>query len=206
MSGGRVELGIGAGWHEDEHRRHGLDFYDRETRIEMMEEQFQVISGLWTSDPGWSFEGKHYVVHDCGLVWPVQEPRPPLIMGTKGANRGLRAAADGRTISMSTPWIWSLPLTHSIVSSRFAKRSAATMATWSVPCSVASLWGLTAQRRTSADRSLRRHSGSAVSLSGRRPALARGSPALRMRPSDVYVSSLVPVPTSSCFKTSCHLM
>jgi F420-dependent oxidoreductase-like protein len=94
MSGGRVELGLGAGWHADEHRRHGLAFPDRQARLEMMEEQFQVVSGLWSGEPGWSFHGKHYVVEDARYApRPVQRPRPPLIMGTKGAPRGLRAAA-----------------------------------------------------------------------------------------------------------------
>ena len=94
MSGGRVELGIGAGWHSVEHQRHGFEFPDRLDRIEMMEEQFQIISGLWTEDDGWSFEGKHYRVEDARFApRPVQQPRPPLVMGTKGVNRGLRSAA-----------------------------------------------------------------------------------------------------------------
>jgi alkanesulfonate monooxygenase SsuD/methylene tetrahydromethanopterin reductase-like flavin-dependent oxidoreductase (luciferase family) len=94
MSGGRAELGLGAGWHEDEHRRHGLAFPDRRTRIEMMEEQLQVIAGLWEGEPGWSFHGRHYQVEDARYgPRPIQQPRPPLIMGTKGVERGLRTAA-----------------------------------------------------------------------------------------------------------------
>jgi F420-dependent oxidoreductase-like protein len=94
MSGGRVELGLGAGWHRSEHARHGLEFPDRSTRIEMMEEQLQVVSGLWTEPDGWSFKGHHYEVEEAAFApRPVQRPRPPLIMGTKGAPRGLRAAA-----------------------------------------------------------------------------------------------------------------
>lgn len=94
MSGGRVELGIGAGWHSVEHSRHAFDFPDRLDRIEMMEEQFQIVSGLWAENDGWSFEGKHYQVEDKVFApRPMQQPRPPLIMGTKGVNRGLRTAA-----------------------------------------------------------------------------------------------------------------
>ncbi len=94
MSGGRVELGIGAGWHEDEHRRHGFEFHDRISRIEMMEEQLQIVSGLWTGDNGWSFKGLHYQVEDAHFApAPVQQPRPPIIVGTRGYERGLRAAA-----------------------------------------------------------------------------------------------------------------
>ena len=94
MSGGRVELGLGAGWNEVEHRRHGLAFHDRITRIEMMEEQFQIVRGFWTEAPGWSFSGKHYTVEDTQYApKPVQQPGIPLIMGTIGVPRGLRTAA-----------------------------------------------------------------------------------------------------------------
>ena len=94
MSGGRVELGLGAGWNEPEHTRHGLAFHDWTTRIEMMEEQFQVVRGFWTEGPGWSFHGKHYTVEDTRYApKPVQQPGIPLIMGTVGRPRGLRTAA-----------------------------------------------------------------------------------------------------------------
>ena len=94
MSGGRVELGLGAGWNEVEHSRHGLAFYDRITRIEMMEEQFQIVRGFWNEGPGWSFAGKHYSLEDAQYApKPVQQPGVPLIMGTTGVPRGLRTAA-----------------------------------------------------------------------------------------------------------------
>lgn len=94
MSDGRVELGLGAGWNEVEHSRHGLAFHDRVTRIEMMEEQFQIVRGFWNEAPGWSFSGKHYTVEDTQYApKPVQQPGIPLIMGTTGVPRGLRTAA-----------------------------------------------------------------------------------------------------------------
>jgi len=94
MSGGRVELGLGAGWNEVEHARHGLAFDDRTTRIEMMEEQFQIVRGFWNEGPGWSFHGVHYTVEDTRYApKPVQQPGVPLIMGTSGVPRGLRTAA-----------------------------------------------------------------------------------------------------------------
>ena len=94
MSDGRVELGLGAGWNEVEHSRHGLAFPDRVTRIEMMEEQFQIVRGFWTEAPGWSFSGAHYTVEDTQYApKPVQQPGIPLIMGTTGVPRGLRTAA-----------------------------------------------------------------------------------------------------------------
>ncbi len=94
MSGGRVELGLGAGWNEVEHTRHGLAFHDWATRIEMMEEQFQIVRGFWKEGPGWSFKGVHYAVEDTQYApKPVQQPGIPLIMGTIGVPRGLRTAA-----------------------------------------------------------------------------------------------------------------
>lgn len=94
MSDGRVELGLGAGWNEIEHSRHGLAFPDRITRIEMMEEQFQIVRGFWNEEPGWTFAGKHYTVEDTQYApKPVQQPGIPLIMGTIGVPRGLRTAA-----------------------------------------------------------------------------------------------------------------
>ncbi len=94
MSDGRVELGLGAGWHADEHRRHGFAFPDLATRLDLLEEQLEVVSGLWARPAGWSFRGHHYTVEDALFVLPpVQRPRPPLIVGTRGAARGVRMAA-----------------------------------------------------------------------------------------------------------------
>jgi len=94
ISGGRVELGLGAGWHADEHRRHGFAFPALEERLQMLEEQLQVVSGLWAARPGWSFSGAHYSVEDALFApAPVQRPRPPLIIGTMGKPRAIRMAA-----------------------------------------------------------------------------------------------------------------
>lgn len=94
MSGGRVELGLGAGWHAVEHHRHGLHYPDMETRLQMLEEQLQVVAGLWAGEPGWSFEGGHYQVRDARYApIPIQRPRPPLIVGTQGKPRAIRMAA-----------------------------------------------------------------------------------------------------------------
>jgi F420-dependent oxidoreductase-like protein len=92
MSPGRVELGLGAGWHEVEHQRHGLAFPDLETRLQMLEEQLQVVAGLWSGKVGWSFEGRHYQVSDSRYA-PSPRPRPPLIVGTQGRPRAIRMAA-----------------------------------------------------------------------------------------------------------------
>jgi alkanesulfonate monooxygenase SsuD/methylene tetrahydromethanopterin reductase-like flavin-dependent oxidoreductase (luciferase family) len=59
MSGGRVEVGVGAGWHDEEHRRHGFPFPDLAARAEMLEETLEILHGLWDEPDGWSFTGKH---------------------------------------------------------------------------------------------------------------------------------------------------
>jgi F420-dependent oxidoreductase-like protein len=96
MSGGRVELGLGAGWYDDEHTAYGIEFPPLGERFEKLEEQFEIINGLWTTDANstYSFSGKHYTVTNSpALPKPVQSPRPPLIVGGHGAKRTPRLAA-----------------------------------------------------------------------------------------------------------------
>jgi F420-dependent oxidoreductase-like protein len=96
MSGGRVELGLGAGWYDDEHTAYGIEFPPLGERFEKLEEQFEIINGLWTTDVNstYSFSGKHYTLANSpALPKPVQSPRPPLIVGGHGAKRTPRLAA-----------------------------------------------------------------------------------------------------------------
>lgn len=94
MSGGRAELGLGTGWFEAEHVAYGIPFPPIAERFELLEEQLDIITGLWTSDKPFSFEGRHYrVVDSPGLPKPVQRPHPPIIMGGLGARRTPRLAA-----------------------------------------------------------------------------------------------------------------
>ncbi len=94
MSGGRVELGMGAGWNEDEHRRHGFAFPPIEERADLLEEQLAIVHGLWEEPDGWSFTGKHYRVEDAIFhPKPVQRPRVPILVGGSGSPRSLRLAA-----------------------------------------------------------------------------------------------------------------
>ena len=96
MSGGRVELGLGAGWFDREHTAYAIPFPPTGTRFDMLEEQLAIISGLWETKVGerFSFEGKHHSVTDSpGLPKPVQSPRPPIILGGWGAKRTPRLAA-----------------------------------------------------------------------------------------------------------------
>jgi F420-dependent oxidoreductase-like protein len=96
MSGGRVELGLGTGWFDPEHHAHGVPFPPLGQRFEMLEEQLQIILGMWATPTGerFSFEGKHYKVEDSpGLPKPVQQPHPPIIIGGAGSKRTPRLAA-----------------------------------------------------------------------------------------------------------------
>ncbi len=96
MSGGRVELGIGAGWFADEHTAYGIPFPDTSERFDRLEESLAVISGLWATPVGerFTFEGRHYAVTDSpALPKPVQSPRPPVLVGGKGKRRTPRLAA-----------------------------------------------------------------------------------------------------------------
>jgi len=93
MSGGRVELGVGAGWNEREHRELGLAFPPIQTRAEMLEETLAILRGLWQEPDGWSFHGRHYSVEDARFrPRPIQLPSPPIIVGGEGSPRSMRLA------------------------------------------------------------------------------------------------------------------
>jgi len=96
MSGGRVELGLGAGWYEAEHRAYGIPFPPTGERFDRLAEQLAIVTGLWGTPPGerFTFRGGYYDVADSpALPKPVQVPGPPVIIGGKGAKRTPRLAA-----------------------------------------------------------------------------------------------------------------
>src|SRR5277367_393997 len=96
MSDGRVELGLGAGWFDDEHSAYGIPFPPLGERFEKLEEQLAIVTGLWETDLGstFNFSGKHYQLTDSpALPKPVQSPRPPVIVGGHGTKRTPRLAA-----------------------------------------------------------------------------------------------------------------
>lgn len=94
VSGGRVELGLGAGWHEREHEAHGFPFAGTRTRMDVLEEQLQVVLGNWSAGEPFSFAGEHYRLRDLDArPKPVQKPRPPLIMGGSAGPRSVALAA-----------------------------------------------------------------------------------------------------------------
>jgi F420-dependent oxidoreductase-like protein len=96
MSGGRVELGLGAGWFEREHLAYGVPFPATGERFDRLEEQLEIVKGLWETPVGgqYDFAGAHYRIQASpALPKPVQSPHPPLIVGGVGARRTPRIAA-----------------------------------------------------------------------------------------------------------------
>jgi F420-dependent oxidoreductase-like protein len=112
MSGGRIEVGVGAGWHPDEHRRHGFAFPDIAERADRLEETLEILHGLWEGPDGWSFLGTHYVVEDALFrprpgSYPGRESgRPRILVGGQGSPRSFRIAAryaDEFNLSSASP-------------------------------------------------------------------------------------------------------
>lgn len=95
MSGGRVELGLGAGWFLDEHTAYGIPFPPLGKRFDILTEQLEVITGLWSTprNDTFSFTGAHYSVHNSPAIpKPIQSP-PPIIIGGGGPRRTPALAA-----------------------------------------------------------------------------------------------------------------
>ena len=98
MAGGRIELGMGAGWNALEHRQHGLRFPPAKERFDMLEEQLAIVHGLWSEPDGWSFEGHHWRVADAQFY--PKPPAPPgrrhpnIIIGGNGRPRMARLVAQ----------------------------------------------------------------------------------------------------------------
>ena len=96
MSGGRVELGLGAGWYAQEHAAYGIPFPDAQERFDRFEEQLAIITGLWTTPEGktFSFAGSYYTLVDSpALPKTAQRPHPPVLIGGQGPRRTPRLAA-----------------------------------------------------------------------------------------------------------------
>src|SRR5262245_48737156 len=94
-SGGRVELGMGAGWFEAEHVAYGFPFLTPQERMSILEEQVEIVHRLWNPDQeAVTFRGRHYQLEDChALPRPLQEPHPPLLIGGDAGPRSSRLAA-----------------------------------------------------------------------------------------------------------------
>ncbi|WP_404955304.1 LLM class F420-dependent oxidoreductase [Streptomyces sp. 147326] len=93
MSGGRVELGLGAGWFEEEHKAYGIPFpADRMSRLE---EQLAIVTGMWATEAGATFDftGRHYQVENSPALPKPAQARVPVLIGGHGAKRTPRLAA-----------------------------------------------------------------------------------------------------------------
>lgn len=109
MSGGRIELGLGAGWYRAEHEAMGVAFPSVVDRFQRLEEALVLILELWGAHPGGSvsYAGAHYQIErNPALPRPVQKPWPPLIVGGRGAKHAPRLAARYATelnVPLATP-------------------------------------------------------------------------------------------------------
>lgn len=93
LSGGRLEVGLGAGWFEQEHHQYGLALPPIGERMRRLDEACRVLEALWT-EPRATFDGTYYQLRDAiHEPKPVQKPHPPLVIGTRGARVGLRIVA-----------------------------------------------------------------------------------------------------------------
>jgi F420-dependent oxidoreductase-like protein len=93
VSGGRVELGLGAGWYEVEHRSFGFPFPEIGERMELLEEQLEIVTRLWGEETV-DFAGRHYRLEGCrNEPRPLQQPRPPILMGGRAGPKAARLAA-----------------------------------------------------------------------------------------------------------------
>ncbi len=109
MSGGRIEVGVGAGWNQAEHAALGLPFPPLAERFDRFEEALAIMHGLWTQPDGWTFEGRFWQVRGSLYRPPAGRDgrrHPHLIVGGNGKPRGLRAAArfaDEYNLSSAAP-------------------------------------------------------------------------------------------------------
>lgn len=92
LSGGRLILGIGAGWKENEYRAYGYDFPRDGVRLSQLEEAVQIIRKMWREDSP-TFQGKYYQI-DGAYCFPRPKPQPPLLVGGSGPRRTLRIVAQ----------------------------------------------------------------------------------------------------------------
>jgi len=104
MSGGRLEVGLGAGWNDLEHRQLGLPFPDIRERADLLEDQLAILHGLWGEPDGWSYEGRVVSIADAVFQpkpvdvpgrprTPIGGARPRILVGGEGSPRSYRLAA-----------------------------------------------------------------------------------------------------------------
>jgi F420-dependent oxidoreductase-like protein len=94
LSKGRLFMGIGAAWNEDESHAYGIHFPPAGERLSRLEEAIQIIRKMWTEEPSASFNGKYYQIHNayCNPK-PIQKPSPPILVGGSGERKTLKIVA-----------------------------------------------------------------------------------------------------------------
>ncbi len=115
MSGGRVEVGLGAGWNEPEHHQQGLAFPGTRVRFDMLEEQLAIVHGLWTEPDGWSYGGAHWQVRDA-----LFRPRPMAPPGREHPNLIVGGEAKPRMAALVARYADEINITSATPASAFA--------------------------------------------------------------------------------------
>jgi F420-dependent oxidoreductase-like protein len=106
MSGGRVDLGLGAGWFAAEHEAYGIPFPELGERFDRLEEQLEMITGMWATPVGetYSKPGGHYPITDSPALPKPTQPAPPIVIGGGGPKRTPALAAKYAT-EFNTPFV-----------------------------------------------------------------------------------------------------
>jgi F420-dependent oxidoreductase-like protein len=114
ISGGRLILGLGAGWFELEHQQYGIPFHTTGGRLRRLDEALQVINLLWTQERT-SFEGKYFKLENASFnPKPIQQPHPPILIGASGENVALGIVAEHAQMwnSFGTPEVFRHKITR----------------------------------------------------------------------------------------------
>jgi alkanesulfonate monooxygenase SsuD/methylene tetrahydromethanopterin reductase-like flavin-dependent oxidoreductase (luciferase family) len=168
LTGGRLILGLGAGWMEREYRAYGYEFPSARTRIEQLDEALQVIRSLWTASPA-SFEGRHYRL-DNAFCNPRPDPPPPILIGGGGERFTLRVVArhaDWWNFQGSTPAAYRHKL--DVLGEHCAREGrdlGAIIRTWENQCVAVAATRAEAQRIAEASPFFRHYPGEGNSLVG----------------------------------------
>jgi probable F420-dependent oxidoreductase len=103
LSGGRLEFGIGAGYHLPEYDQTGITLPDRRTRVDRLRETLGIVKGLWGDGP-FTFNGEHYTITEMeGWPKPLQLPRPPVHVGGAGRRMMNLAASEADVVGIIAP-------------------------------------------------------------------------------------------------------
>ncbi len=200
----RVELGVGAGWNQEEHAALGIPYPGTVERVDRMEEELAILRGLWDEPDGWSFQGQHWQVQNA--LFRPRGPRPNLIVGGVGRPRSVRLGAqfaDEYNISSSNPAeVREVMATLDAACEKFDRDPGRSLARSWPAC----WWAAT---RPSSPIGASGRSPSSVTTPTARPrgwrrAATAGSWARPTRPGPASRNTGLPVSTGSSSRTSCR--